>query len=124
LGGGRALQSELQATIAFRAYDSEQVFEGGESMKKKDVANIIAKKYFGQQDDPDHLSLVDKFLGGMQEFASLFDQEELPSKTTKTATVTLAADQPSYCLVLKPTLHCLLGEDNRPPSLTRCGLHQ
>ena len=76
-------------------------------MKKKDVANIIARKYFGQQDDPDHLSLVDKFLGGMQEFASLFDQEELPSKTTKTATVTLAADHPPYCLVLKPTLHCL-----------------
>jgi hypothetical protein len=49
-------------------------------MKKKDVANIIVKKYFGQQDDPDHLSLVDKFLGGMQEFASLFDQEELPRK--------------------------------------------
>ena len=105
--GGRALQSELQATIAFRAYDSEQVYEGGESMKKKDIANIIAKKYFGQQDNPDHLSLVDKFLGGMQEFASLFDQEELPSKTTQTATVPLDGDHPPCCLVLKPTLHCL-----------------
>jgi hypothetical protein len=58
----------------------------------------------------------------MQEFASIFDQEELSSKTTQTATVTFAGDHPPYCLVLKPTLHCLPNGKNILITLVQPGM--
>ena len=38
----RAIQTELQATIAFAAFDTSDIFERGEGLKQKEIKRILS----------------------------------------------------------------------------------
>ena len=101
----RAIQTELQATIAFAAFDTSDIFERGEGLKQKEIKRILSDHYFGRSNDPDSVGLADQCLGGLNQFSFLFDKEDLPLQTDTNSTG-VDSDSLPYRLVLKPTFHC------------------
>ena len=59
----KRLQMELQATIAFRAYDSDQLLKAGKSMDHNYLMDKLQELYL-PTNDVDKVGHVDLFLKG------------------------------------------------------------
>ena len=70
----KRLQMELQATIAFGAYDSNELLKAGKSMNRKDLMARLQELYL-PTDDSNKVGHVDLFLKGYGKYKSLFEKD-------------------------------------------------
>ena len=77
----KKLQTELQATIAYGCYDSNQVLRSGKSCRKDDLVTKINQLYMPKTDDEDNLSHVEMFLEGKGKYTYLFDTIPCPNNS-------------------------------------------
>ena len=92
----RKLLTEFQAVIAFACYDSPSICTGGVSMTEDSQEQLLAKLCLGDNDgdDPNLLSYVDQFLGGLNKFQGLFTED-----------VNVTASNGETILTMLPSLH-------------------
>ena len=66
----KRLQCELQATIAFACFDSDEILRAGKSESNKVLIEILRKQYFPSpnKEDKNRLSYTQLFLSGAQRF--------------------------------------------------------
>ena len=70
----KKLQCELQATIAFACFDSDEVLRAGKSANNKMLMQIMSKLYFPSPNkDDNRISYTHLFLTGAQRFKALFE---------------------------------------------------
>ena len=92
----KKLQCELQATIAFACYDSDEVLRSGKSVNNKMLIENLSKLYFPSRNKNDNrVSYTQLFLKGQQRFKALFEFSK-------------KANDPLYkkYLVLPEQIHC------------------
>ena len=75
-GANKALQSELQALIAFACYESEEVIGSGHDIKMDTQIQKMYQMFMPNPGNDDHISLVEQFLQGKGCFQYLFEHEE------------------------------------------------
>jgi hypothetical protein len=82
---------EIQAIIAFRAYES--VCREGTGQKKAALQKMVFERYHGIQGDEDSIGLAEKFFRGIEMFEGIYEDviDPVSQKSER---------------VLKPVLHC------------------
>ena len=74
----KRLQTELQASIAFACYDSDSALQSGDSIRVKQLTQLIFDQYMpGTSSDNDEMSQVELFLSGLGAYKYLFEIEKI-----------------------------------------------
>ena len=94
----KKLQTELQALIAYGAYDSDQVLRGGDSCCKDDVIKKINNLYMPNIANNDNLSHVEMFLEGKGKYSYFFE------------TIGAADNTEEPMKIIPETMHCMDGK--------------